>query len=73
MVCRAQHLVLRISLGETVCEIGNDEAIRRATDDGIECRLSNPQLRIITLFPDNTFTYLDTDSDKLFRGSCAAN
>jgi len=70
MVCRAAPLVLRITLQDTACLVGGDTAIRRDTAEGVECLLSNPQLRIITLRPDGRFRYLDTDNDTQREGVC---
>lgn len=73
MVCRAPPLVLRITVTDTACRIGADTALRRDTPDGIECLLSNPQLRIVTLFADGRFTYDDTDDDTFREGICSAD
>ena len=72
MVCRGPALVLRITLEEDLCRIGGDVAIRRDVEGATECRLSNPQLRIITLHSDGRFSYLDTDTDLKRDGVCTA-
>ncbi len=72
MVCRAPALVLRITLEDGQCRIGNDVAIRRDVDGATQCLLSNPQLRVITLHEDGRFTYLDTDIDLKRDGICTA-
>lgn len=70
MVCRASPLVLAITVQDTACRVGNDTAIRRDASGAVECLLSNPQLRIITIYPDGRFTYLDTDDDTFREGLC---
>jgi len=70
MVCRAPTVLLRIALEDEVCRVNDDVAIRRAGKGSIECLLSNPQLRIITLYPDGRFSYLDTDTDAFREGVC---
>lgn len=70
MVCRAPPLVLRITLQDDACQIGTDSAPRRDADGATECLLSNPQLRIVTLYPDGRFTYADTDDDTFREGLC---
>lgn len=70
IVCRAPPLILRITLQDTTCVVGQDTVRRRDAPDRIECLLSNPQLRIITLMPDGRFTYDDTDNDTFREGLC---
>jgi hypothetical protein len=70
MVCRAPTVLLRIALEDEVCRVNDDVAIRREGGDGIECLLSDPQLRVITLYPDGRFSYRDTDTDAFREGIC---
>lgn len=70
MVCRAAPIVLRIDVQNAQCLIGDKTARRRDTPDAVECLLSDPQLRIITLYPDGRFTYDDTDDDTFRVGIC---
>ena len=70
MICRAPPLVLRIALQDSACTIGDDMALRRDKNGNVECLLSDPQLRIVTLYPDGRFTYADTDDDRLLEGIC---
>jgi hypothetical protein len=70
VVCRAPTVLLRITLEDGVCRVNDDVAIRREGADSIECLLSDPQLRVITLYPDGRFSYRDTDTDAFREGIC---
>ncbi len=63
--------VLRVTLAPDACRVGTTTGTRRTTASGTECRVSNPQLRILTLGEDGAFTYEDTDTDTVRRGTCA--
>ena len=63
--------VLRVSLGPDACRVGTTDGTRRTSGSEVECRVSNPQLRILTLGADGAFTFEDTDTDIVRRGTCA--
>lgn len=63
--------VLRVTLAPDACRVGTTNGTRRTTASEVECRVSNPQLRILMLGTDGAFTFEDTDTDIVRRGTCA--
>jgi len=52
------------------CAVDGTRASLRKPHDPVVCHVSTPQLRIITIGTDGSFTWEDTDSDRIVRGSC---
>lgn len=70
--CRAQGLSITVEIAADDCQIDGRSA-DKVSDNPVVCHLSDPQLRIFTLQDDLSFRYEDTDSDRVFDGTCAAS
>jgi len=53
------------------CSIDGTRASLRKPYDPVVCHLSTPKLRILTIGTDGSFTWEDTDSHRVVRGTCA--
>ena len=65
---RAGRFIVATQRG--ACRVDSFEGLLSERDGAIECRISNPQLRIVTIAADLGFVYEDTDSDRTLNGRC---
>jgi len=71
LTCRAEGLSLSVERGAGFCIVDGRDAVLMSGGERTVCHISNPQLRILTIAPDLSFSYEDTDDDRMIRGTCA--
>ena len=71
LTCRGEGLSLSVERGEGFCIVDGREAVLMSGGERTVCHVSNPQLRILTIAADLSFSYEDTDDDRMIRGTCA--
>ena len=70
--CRADGLSLTVDVDPPAgtCVVDGQRVSLRRAHDPVVCHVANPQLRILTIATDGGFTWEDTDSDRILRGTC---
>lgn len=71
LTCRGDGLSLAVARGDGVCIVDGRDAVLMSGGERTVCHISNPQLRILTIRADLSFSYEDTDNDRIVEGSCA--
>lgn len=69
--CEGPNMAFTLVFEDGACTIDGTEGRVREREDRRECRISTPQLRIITLREDGAFSWEDTDDDRVTEGTCA--
>ncbi len=70
--CRADGLSLSVDVDPPAgtCAVDGQRVSLRRAHDPVVCHVANPQLRILTIATDGAFTWEDTDTDRILRGTC---
>jgi len=70
--CQGGALTLAVDVNPSAgtCAVDGRRASLRKPHDPVVCHLSTPQLRILTIGADGSFTYEDTSNRIVVQGNC---
>jgi hypothetical protein len=70
--CRAGGLSLSVDVDPPAgtCIVDGQRVSLRRAHDPVVCHIADPQLRILTITTDGAFTWEDTASARVLRGTC---
>ncbi len=70
--CQGGVLTLAVDVNPSAgtCEIDGRRAALRKPHNPVVCHVSDPQLKILTIGTDNSFTWEETDTLRVTQGTC---
>ncbi|MEM0937836.1 MAG: hypothetical protein AAGJ91_18230 [Pseudomonadota bacterium] len=70
--CQVGALTLDVVVDPSAgtCAVDGQRAMLRKPHNPVVCHVSDPRLRILTIGQDGSFTWEETDSARVFQGTC---
>ncbi|MEM9250537.1 MAG: hypothetical protein AAGB05_17830 [Pseudomonadota bacterium] len=71
--CRSGGVSLDVSVDPSAgtCAIDGQRAALRKPHNPVVCHVANPQLKILTIGTDGSFTWEETDTARVTQGTCS--
>ena len=75
MSCQGGTMTLDVIVNPTAgtCAVDGQRAALRKLHNPVVCHVTTPQLSILTIGQDGSFTWEDTSSHEVVRGNCIAS